>query len=328
MSNPVLVTGGNGFVGSHVVEALLNDGYAVRCLLRPHSEPKWIETLPVDIVRADYFDQNALRKAISGCRTILHFAGAVKAATYDAYLKANAQTTKALLEAASDVCPNLDLFLLCSSQAALGPSPSLDPLGEEAPPYPITSYGKSKFEAENICRQFEGKFPITIIRPPAVYGPRDIDIYIFFKLVKWWISPSIGSRNRYMSMVNALDIARFCQLLQKNIPSGFNLYHVTDGEVHSWDEVSGTIAEAMNRRPLRINVPVGVALAVSKLLSGVASVSGRMATLNREKLDDIMQSYWLISSRKAEEELGFKPEFKLREGVELTVKWYREKGWL
>lgn len=328
MSRPILVTGANGFVGSHVVETLLHAGYNLRCMLRPHSWPQWIETLPVDIQRADYSDPNALRKVLTGCDAVLHFGGATKAKDERAYLRANAETTRALIEAAADACPNLSLFLLCSSQAALGPSPSLDPLGEEAPPHPVSTYGMSKLAGEKICYEYKGRFPIVILRPPAIYGPRDKDILIFFRAIRWGISPSIGKGDRYVSLVHAADVAGITRLLLDRKPQGFAIYHVTDGRVHRWDDVSAVIAETLDRRPIRVRVPIGLALAVSKVLSGWASVAGRLATLNREKMAEILQHYWLISSKKAEEELGYQAKYDLNRGIAETARWYREHGWL
>lgn len=328
MSRSVLVTGGNGFVGSHVVEELLDAGYKVRCLLRTHSRPNWIETLPVDISRVDYFDPNALRNAISGCDAILHFGGATKAKDKEAFFRANADTTRALIEAAADACPGLSLFLYCSSQAALGPSPSLDPLKEDAPPQPISTYGWSKLAGERICRERAGSFPIVIIRPPAVYGPRDKDVLIFFKIVRWGISPSLGRGDRYISLVHAKDIARITRLIIEKAPRDFTVYHVTDGVVHRWDGVLAALAQALGKRPLNVNVPIGLAIAASKLASGWASATGRLATFNREKLGELLQNYWLISSQKAERELGYKPEYDLQKGMEQTARWYREHNWL
>lgn len=328
MNAPVLVTGGNGFVGSHVVEALLEAGYKVRCLLRPHSRPQWIETLPVEIKRADFADPNELRTVLEGCQTVLHFGGATKAPDREAYLRANAFTSQALLEAAIHACPDLKLFLLCSSQAALGPSPSLDPLSEDAPQRPITDYGKSKLAAEEHCRQYEGRFPIVILRPPAVYGPRDRDVLIFFRTIRWGISPVMGKSERYFSLVHVLDVARITRMIVEKQTTDFRIYHVTDGAVHRWDEVAQAIARAVDKRPVRIRVPLGLAFGISKILSRWSALGGRMTTLNRDKLADILQQYWLISSRRVEEELGFKPEWDLEEGVEMTARWYKEHGWL
>jgi len=328
VSECVLLTGGNGFVGSHVAEALLAGGHRVRCLLRPRSSPQWIETLPVDIKRADYSDAPALRRVLEDCQAILHFGGATKAPDPEAYLRANAATTRLLLEAAAAAIPQLKLFVLCSSQAALGPSPSLDPLSEDAPPQPITAYGKSKLAAEQICRDYEGRIPIVILRPPAVYGPRDRDIFIFFKLIRWWLSPSIGSQDRFFSLAHVGDVAQVTRLILDQIHSGFRVYHVTDGALHRWQEVAEAIAHALHRRPLKIHVPMGAAVEASRLASKWSTLAGRVATLNREKLDDLLQKYWLISSRRAESELGYRPQYDLQSGVEMTARWYLEKRWL
>ncbi len=329
MKGPVLVTGSNGFVGSHVVEALLQHGYAVRCLLRPQSQPQWIEALPVEIHRADYNDRSQLEQAVAGCEAVLHFGGATKSPTPEGYFLANTETTKRLLDAAVRAQPTPRLFLLCSSQAALGPSPSLDPLSEDAPPQPITIYGKSKLAAEQACRQYAGRFPIAILRPPAVYGPRDRDVFIFFKLIKYGISPRIGTKDRYFSLVHVEDVAQITwRILSQTTPPEYRLYHLTDGAIHRWSEVSATIAKALQRKPWEIKVPLGLAVGVSRLVSKWSTLAGRVATLNREKLDDLLQQYWLLSSRRAETELDYRPKYDLKQGVEMTARWYKENKWL
>ena len=328
MKAPILLTGANGFVGSHVAEALLEGGYAIRCLLRSHSRPQWIESLPVDIQRADYADVNSLHKVLEDCQAVLHFGGATRAPDREGYFRANTSTTLSLLDAAAHACPNLRLFLLCSSQAALGPSPSLDPLSEDAPPQPITAYGQSKLAAEEHCRQYEGRFPIVILRPPAIYGPRDKDILIFFRTIRWGISPIIGSGERYFSLVHVLDVARITRMILERKPGDFRIYHVTDGAIHRWDEVSQEIARALDKRPVRVRIPLGLAAGISGILSKWSTLAGRVATLNREKLKDLLQQYWLISARRAEEELGYTPSYDLEKGIEMTARWYREQGWL
>ncbi|MCX6639877.1 MAG: NAD(P)-dependent oxidoreductase [bacterium] len=325
---PILITGANGFIGSHIVEHLLSSGFSVRCLLRPQSQLNWLSSLPVDLVRVNYSDAQELSRAVEGCSTILHFGGATKAPDAETYHRANVETTRLLLQAAKQACPDLSNFVLCSSQAALGPSPSIEPLTEEALPQPLSVYGQSKLEAETVCRDFADQFPITILRPPAVYGPRDKDILIFFRLIKWGLSPAIGRGERYVSLVNALDIARLIKLILEVQPQGFRIYHVTDGEIHTWSEISGFIAKALHRHPLKLTVPNVVATSISKTLSMFSTAAGRVSTLNREKLREIMQSYWLMSSAKAVKELGYHPEYDLEKGVELTARWYRGNHWL
>ncbi|MFH1862717.1 MAG: NAD(P)-dependent oxidoreductase [bacterium] len=324
----IAITGGNGFVGSQVVERLLELGYPVRCLLRPHSRLQWIESLPLEIVRVDYADANSLEAALKGCTAILHFGAAVKAPSEAAYFKANTAVTKALLEAAEKACPDLSLFLFCSSQAALGPASSLEPLTEAAQPHPLTAYGKSKWAAEQQCHAFANRFPIAIIRPSAVYGPRDRDIYLFFRTIKWGIQPSIGNLVRRFSLVHVADIVQITERLLKNGVPGLRTYHVTDGAIHTWEEMAQTIAAVLGKRALRITIPKWSVVALSHVFSAWASLFGKVAILNREKLEDLFQEFWLISSQRATDELGYRSQYSLRQGVEMTVRWYRSMGWL
>jgi dihydroflavonol-4-reductase len=327
MKEMVLLTGGNGFIGSHIAELLIQTGYPVRCLLRPQSKPSWISSLPVEITRLNYGNTEALDQAVYGCTSIIHFGGATKASNEAAYLDANVETTRALLEALKRNKSKAQ-FILCSSQAALGPSPTIKPLRETAEPHPISVYGKSKLLAENLCQQYQDLFPISVIRPPAVYGPRDRDILIFFKFIQRGISPTIGKGERYLSLVNALDIAMFVTSLLEKRPAGVNIYQITDGVPHTWSEISEAIATALGKKPLRITIPVGIAASIGKTMSLWSSVSGRLATLNREKLAEILQSYWLMDSHKAETDVGFQPKWDLKSGVEMTAQWYKDQGWL
>jgi len=327
----VALTGANGFIGSRLAEELLSAGYAVRCLLRPQSRLQWIESLPVDLARVSYGDPEALARALEGCMAVLHFGGATKAPNRDAYFMANAETTHRLLEASARACPGLELFLLCSSQAALGPSPGLDPLSEDAPPHPLTAYGQSKLEAERICREWEGRLPVAVLRPPAVYGPRDKDIFIFFQLINRWISPSIGPRERYFSLVHVEDVAQVARLILEQRAASrerMRIYHVTDGAVRRWSEVAQAVAAALDRRPVTVRVPLGVAAAVGRIAGGWSRLAGRVATLNADKLKDIMQQYWLMSCDRTQADLGYVPRWDLASGIAMTARWYKEKGWL
>ena len=134
--------------------------------------------------------------------------------------------------------------------------------------------------------------------------------------------------HQHVNVSPYLHIAQISRLILHEPQRGIRIFHVTDGEVHRWSRILDAIAEAMERRPLRIAVPAGLALFLSRVVSGFASAAGRMSAMNREKLNEVLQRYWLISSRKAEEELGYQPKFKLEEGIADTVRWYREHRWL
>jgi nucleoside-diphosphate-sugar epimerase len=138
---------------------------------------------------------------------IYHIAGNTSAKNLEEYLFGNCQATINLMEAAIKVAPNLQRFLFVSSQTAVGPALSAtEPATEDTPMQPITDYGKSKKAAEEAVHKYIGKLPFTIVRPPAVYGPRDTEIYSIFKTIKMGIVPYMGFNKKLLSLVNVFDL--------------------------------------------------------------------------------------------------------------------------
>ena len=182
------MTGGTGFIGSHTVEQLLAEGYRVRCLIRPQQvNLRWLQGLPVDLVKGDLMNPASISKCIEDADYIIHIAGITKAKHKSEFFTGNVTTTNNLLLAASQL-KHLKKFCFISSLTAVGPSVTGIPLTEVSPCHPLTVYGKSKLEAEQVCKQFSDTLPIVIIRPPAVFGPRDTDILEIFK----WVSRGLG----------------------------------------------------------------------------------------------------------------------------------------
>src|SRR5208283_1189048 len=176
----ILITGATGFIGSHLADALHNKGYQLRCLVRTTSSHEWIKHLPVEYAYGGLFDTKALNKAVENVDYIYHVAGLTKAKSRAEYFHGNHIATKNLLDAVLIANPNIKRFVHISSQAAVGPSAGGIPINEQTPFHPITAYGESKMEAEKECLGRMNKLPITITRPPAVYGPRDKDVFAFF----------------------------------------------------------------------------------------------------------------------------------------------------
>ncbi|HMK39593.1 MAG TPA: NAD-dependent epimerase/dehydratase family protein, partial [Bacteroidota bacterium] len=203
-----LVTGATGFIGSHLVELLLKQRYAVRVLLRKTSDTVWLKGLPLDYVYGDLFDRDALQKAVTGVDYVFHSAGVTKAKTPEEYFRGNTEGTANILESVSRHNPGLKRFVQISSQTAVGPSPGAAPVSEEAASRPITTYGRSKLKAEGVCAGYRNSIPITIVRPPAVYGPRDKDVYEFFNTMSKGLQPMVGMKEKYVSLVHVGDLVR------------------------------------------------------------------------------------------------------------------------
>ena len=181
MNNSIaVITGANGFVGSHLVDLLLENNYRVRCIIRKTSNLRWLENKNVEIFDTGLFDKGGLRKAFKDAEYIYHAAGVVKSKKPEGYFKGNVDTTKNLLESALEFKDSIKRFLVVSSQTATGPSLNGKPVDEETRCKPITTYGRSKLAEEKLAQTYMDKIPITICRAPAVYGERDTEILIFF----------------------------------------------------------------------------------------------------------------------------------------------------
>ncbi len=324
-----LVTGGTGFVGSHTIELLLQRGFDVRCLVRRSRQGLgWIEGFPIKIIRVSYLDVDMLRDALQGAEYVFHIAGVTKAKDQRQYHNGNVLTTKNLLEAASGIS-TIKKFSYVSSLAAVGPSPDGTLLSEDAPAHPITSYGVSKLEAETVCELHSSRVPIVILRPPAVYGPRDQDLLEIFRWVKRGIKPVFGTNQKTLSLIYGPELAR--ALVDATIAENTKgeTYFVADPSVYRLTDVIDEVAGIFGRRKtttVQFPAPILYTLAgISELVSALRSAP---ALLNVEKARDLLQASWVCSPKKLEEHIGFKNQVTLRDGLTRMIKWYEEFGWL
>lgn len=323
-----LVTGGTGFVGSHVVDFLLARKYSVRCLVRRTSDMRWLQDKPIELVYGDVFDADALRAAVEGVEYVYHSAGLTKAKTREEYYRANATGTRNLLQATIRHNPSLKRFVHISSQAAVGPSDSLTPITEERPARPITSYGKSKWQAEVECHNVMREIPITIVRPPVVYGEREKDVYEFFRTYKMGLQPMVGFSDKYVSMIHVADLVRGMVMAGESSAAVGQTYFITSSRVYSWREIGDATRLAMQRKALRVRIPEFAVFVVAAFAEFAALFSSKPALINFEKAREMVQDYWTCDHTKAKRELGFEQEISLEEGIQRTVDWYRREGWL
>ena len=325
------VTGGTGFVGSHLVEELLGRGYEVRCLVR--SDPKWLSGLPVETVRGDLFDADALREGVRGVDIVHHVAGLTRAATLDALDRANVEGTVNVLDAVRESAPAVESVVVTSSLAACGPSPIVGgqphPLTEADPLRPITRYGRSKERMEAAVQEHYRDLPVTIVRPPPVYGPREADIFTIIKAAdKQRVFPIVGEgRIPQLSLVHVRDLVRGIADLGESDATAGETYFVSSEQHYSWNEIRDAILAALGRGALKVNVPRPLVGAVGTVAEAVGKAFGAYPPLNREKAREA-KAAWLCSPAKAQRDVGYRQTVALDEGMRETVAWYRAHGWL
>jgi dihydroflavonol-4-reductase len=326
----ILVTGANGFIGSHLVEALLGRGYRVRCLVRRTSDLTFIRDLSVEWAYGDLGNGAAggLQDACQGVDAICHCAALTRALDEETFYRVNGQGTVAMARTGIEANPSLKRFLFVSSQTAAGPSQGPDDLLDESRlPQPITWYGRSKWAAERALLDMAGWLPLTIVRPSAVFGPRDRDFFAYFDLVKRGLNLRLGRREHRINLIYVRDLVRLILLaLESEAAQGQTYFGC--GWAHSYDELSDAIIKALDKRTLRVTLPEAV-LGPMALWSRIqGKLTGRPALLNDQRIRDMRQRYWLCSGEKARRELGFEPEYDLETAVHETANWYVEHGWL
>ncbi|HEX9916520.1 MAG TPA: NAD-dependent epimerase/dehydratase family protein [candidate division Zixibacteria bacterium] len=323
-----LVTGANGFVGSHLVEYLLNKGYEVRCLVRKTSNLRWLSGLNVEYHYGDARDKSSLVGAFKGCNYVFHVAGVTRGTSRKLYFDANLSGTQNVIETCLNENTSLKRFVYISSQAAVGPNPDQNPLDERAPCHPITPYGQSKLEAEKTVLQYKNKIPVTIIRPPTVYGPRDDELFFVFKMIKCGIKPQIGFRDTLVSVCYIGDLIEGILLSAESEKSIGQTYFIADDRVYSWKEATDMIAKSLERKAISIRFPKSILFLSAYFSEMFAKLSKKQALLNRYKAKELSQSYWICDISKAISDLGFVPKVKLEEGSKETAEWYKLNKWL
>jgi dihydroflavonol-4-reductase len=327
-SRSVLVTGASGFVGGNLVKALLGKGYSVTCLVRKTSNTEALQKEPVRLVEGDLADAAAIKEAGSAITTVYHLAGAIKAAGRKRYFQANQMGTRLLLEALKKANPNISRFVYVSSLAAAGPSAGSRSLTEEQLPNPISWYGESKLAAEHEVLQFAKTFPVTILRPPAVYGPGDRETLLIFRMIEKGRLFSPGRYTRRFSMIHVDDLATgIIQAGECATPSG-EIYFISRPEIYTWEEVAQAISLALGKQYRQISLPLWMAKAAGIAGDCWSRLTGRPASINSMKVRELLEPSWLCDSAKAQIHLGFSPMIDLENGMRQTVLWYQTHGWL
>lgn len=329
MLNITLVTGGTGFIGSHLVEELIARKRKVRCLVRKTSNISHLKKLGVELVFGDLADKDFLKKAVGGVETIYHLAAIARPMSIPnrLYFEVNVQGTRNLLEACFG--KNLKKIIYMSSISVVGPSRDGRPVNENTPPNPIDVYGKSKLAAEKIVFDFIKKhnLPILILRAPMVFGPRDFELVRFFKAIKTRFFPIKGSGQGGFEFCYVRNLVQASLLAEKKGEIG-EIYHISNPRPYTIDEVKQVIAKALGVKLLNISFPYWFL----KTGGWVIEVWGKLfhfhPPFSKNTVVWMTTNFWVCDISKAKQKLGYQPQYSLEEGITETVKWYQENNFL
>lgn len=336
----VLVTGANGFIGSHLVESLLSRGDRVTCLVRKTSQLEWLRPLGVQLAFGDVTDFQSLSDPISGQEVVYHLAACPRSLRARQFYEVNQQGADNLARTCAEQ-ENPPLLLLVSSLAAAQPARDGQPVSEGVASAPVSHYGRSKRAGELAVSRWADRVPVTIIRAGGVFGERDRGCLEMFKpiarlgmhFVPSW--PTLG-----VSMIHAADLVK---LLILAVERGSRIEHSGVDETHNWRgyyfaacdeypdyvELGRLMGRALGRqRVFAVRIPRPFMWGMGVANEIVSHLRRRPAMLGLDKVREATAGLWFCSSKRAAEELGFSVSASLGDRFLQTVQWYRQVEWL
>lgn len=328
MKERVLITGASGFVGYHLIEAALRKDLEVFAAVRASSNIDHLKHLPIQFTTGDYSNLHAVRADVEAkqYQYIIHAAGATKALTEASYNEINADYTRNLAVALTQAQIPLKKFVFISSLAAMGPAHNGHPIRESDAPHPVTRYGKSKLLAETYLSAVT-TLPTIMLRPTAVYGPRDRDIFIILKTIAQGLEPYIGKQKQTLSFIYVKDLAEVAvDALLSPITHG--AYNVSDGHNYDRYELANLTKAILQKKTLKLHIPMSMVRALAFVQETVGKMQGQMPALNQDKLAELTADSWSVSIDNIHRDLGFTPRYDLASGLAETIQWYKDNTWL
>jgi len=332
-----LVTGANGFIGSHLCESLLAQGHMVRGLVRRTSDIRWIKGLTesgearsqrpeakgqsLELVYGDVRDGESLRQAAAGVDCVFHLGAAVRARDRRDFEQVNCAGTRLVAEAC--IAAGVKRFVFFSSAAAAGPAESPErPRHEDDEPAPISAYGRGKLGAELVLQELRDRLHSVILRLLVVYGPRDRDMAIMLRWVKRGLMPVFGG---VYSAVYVSDAVQSAVLAAERPVASGSVYFISDGHIYDYADMARVAEKALGRKVLRLKIPIWLLHAAGWLSE---SLTREGSIFNRDKAREFAQPCWLCNIGRARAELGYEPRYDLDRGMTETIRWYEQMGWI
>lgn len=307
------LTGATGFIGLHLTRVLQAAGWTVRALVRRDPGPAaWGGTAP-ELVRGSLTDDDALDALVRDADAVIHVAGLIKATSRAGFLAVNRDGAARIARRARALAPDTH-FLLVSSLAAREPQ--------------LSDYAASKRAGEDAAREAFGA-PITVLRPPAVYGPGDRETLAFFQLARQKIVPLLGPREARAAMIHVADLSRLIAMLATEPPRDAVLTACDERpDGYRWVEVMGAAARAVgNPSPRFVQAPAALLRTVA-LAGDAGRVLGSANMLTTQKLRELRHPDWAVRESERAASGAWRPVFDLDAGFADAVAGYRAAGWL
>jgi len=322
----IVVTGSTGFIGHRVAERLLQGGRTVRCPVRSPDRARDLAGAGAEVLAADLLTGHGIDEALRGAAAVVHLAGVVRAWGREAFFATNVEGTRRLAEAAARA--GVRRFVLVSSLAAAGPGAPEAPVVEETAPRPVNSYGESKLAAERALAASAGPMEWSVVRPCAVYGPRDRDFLVLFRLIaRRRIIPYTAPAGAALSLVHVEDLTDLIIAALDRAPAG-GCYLAAGEGAHGWAGVIEAIGRAVGREVRPVRIPPLLLWPAAAASGILRPFTARPPIFCLDKLREARERSWVASADRARRELGWRPRIALDEGMRSTAEWYRGQGWL
>ncbi len=326
----ILITGASGFIGSTLADHALARGWEVTAAVRPTSDRSYLTDPRIRFINLHFDNEPALRHELEHAGRfdyVAHIAGTTKALSPAEYFRINTEYTKRFVDILREDSLRPERFLFLSSLAALGHANGAERVHPQQPPAPVTSYGASKLAAEKYLESLPD-FPWTVIQPTAVFGPRDRDILEFVSLVNKGLELYIGRTPQRGSFIYVDDLVAIMLAALESAPPRRKYIAADNSRDYTTDDLGAATRAALQKRTLRLRLPLGVVRVVATVLETIGKWRGQMPPLNREKLNELGGANWWCDTTQTYGELQLTPQYDLYTGMQETVRWYRDNGWL
>lgn len=332
----ILITGASGFIGSFLVEKALEEGYDTWAGVRKSSSREYLKDDRIQFLDLNFGDKNKLKEQLSHFKEkygkfdyVVHNAGVTKCLDAEDFDKINFRYTANLIDALREVEAVPDKFVLMSSLSAfgVGDEENYTPIKITDTPNPNTAYGKSKLKAECYLRSMDD-FPYIILRPTGVYGPREKDYFLMIKTVKSGLDVGAGFKSQHLTFIYVKDLVDAVFLALKTELKN-KAYFVADGDVYTDKEYTQLVKQVIEKKHvLSLKVPLCILKAVSVVAESISRITKKPSTLNRDKYIIMKQRNWECDITPLVNDLGFTAKYNLKDGLEESLSWYKENGWL
>ena len=349
MKQKILITGASGFIGSFLVDEGLRLGFDVWAGVRGTSSRKYLQDERIHFAELDMQHPDKLRSQLMTYRTemgggwdyVVHAAGATKCLHRQDFFTTNTEGTMNLIDALRDTEMVPKRFVFLSSLGVFGAirekpvrRPTADnpwiyaPIQLTDEKKPNTAYGESKLAAERYLME-QKDFPYTILRPTGVYGPRERDYFLMAQGIKQHIDIAAGLTPQEITFVYVSDVVQAVFKSMEASKAEGKAYFLNDGQVYNSRSYSDLVQQYLgNPWVLHLNLPLCLLRAICWFSGRISHLTGKINALNDDKYHILSQRNWQCDIQPAIDDFGYDPQWPLERGVEDSIRWYRQEGWL